>query len=109
VRETITKPAVPVEEEEPQRNPLMLIISIDRSIIGGLGSNPVSLRSIISNNRWLVAQVTLQQGVWRSGDLATKNTPKPKTAHVDTHVSGKICIVGTIKGHRAARNNNIAR
>jgi hypothetical protein len=47
--------------------------------------------------------------VRRTGDLATKNTPKPKTAHVNAHVSGKICIVGTIKGHRAARNRNIAR
>jgi hypothetical protein len=54
-------------------------------------------------------QAPLEQGAWRTGDLTIKNTPKPKTTYVNAHVSGKVRIVGTIKGHRAARNRNIAR
>jgi hypothetical protein len=87
----------------------LLIISIDRSIIGGLGSNSVSLRSVSSNNRWCRRHGRhWSKGARRTRNLATKNTPKPKTAHVDAHVSGKVRIVGTIKSQRAARNNNIA-
>jgi hypothetical protein len=76
----------------------LLIISIDRSIIGGLGSNPVSLRSISSKNRWRRRHRRHRsKGAWRTGNLATKNTPKPKTAHMNAHMGGKIRIVGTIK------------
>jgi hypothetical protein len=88
----------------------LLIISIDRSIIGGLGSNPVSLKSISSNNRWRRwHRRHWSKGAQRTRDLATKNTPKSKAAHVDAHVSGKVRIVGTIEGQRAARNINISR
>jgi hypothetical protein len=88
----------------------LLIIGIDRSIIGSLGSNPVSLRDISSKNRWRRRHRRhWSKGARRIGDLATKNTPKPKSAHMDTHVSGKVCIVGTTKGQRAGRNRNIAR
>jgi hypothetical protein len=87
----------------------LLIISINRSIIGGLGCSPISLRSISSKNRWRRwHRRHWSKGAWRTGDLTTKNTPKPKTTHVDTHVSSKVRIVGTIKGQRAARNSNIA-
>jgi hypothetical protein len=53
--------------------------------------------------------VPLEQGARWIGDLTTKNTPKPKTTHVDVHVSGKVCIVGTIKGQWSPRNSNISR
>jgi hypothetical protein len=88
----------------------LLIISIDRNIIDGLGSNPVSLRRISSKNRWCRRyRCHWSKGARRTGDLATKNTPKPKTAHVNAHMGGKIRIVGTIKSQWTARNNNIAR
>jgi hypothetical protein len=88
----------------------LLIISINRSIVCGLGSNPVSLRSISSKNRrhrW--NRCHWSKGARRTKNLATKNTPKMKTTHVDMHVSSKVCIVGTIKGQRTVRNRNIAR
>jgi hypothetical protein len=88
----------------------LLIISINRSIVCGLSSNPVSLRSISSKNRWRQwYRCHWSKGARRTENLATKNTPKPKTTHVDTHVSSKVCIVGTIEGQWAARNRNIAR
>jgi hypothetical protein len=87
----------------------LLIISIDRSFIDGLGGNPISLRGISSNNRWRRRHRRHEsKRARRTGDLATENAPKPKTTHVDTHMRGKVRIVGTIEGQRAARNRNIA-
>jgi hypothetical protein len=45
----------------------------------------------------------------RTRDLAGKNTPQSKTAHVDAHKGSKLPIVGTIKDNLAPRNTDIAR
>jgi hypothetical protein len=103
---SISSLSVTISGESLREIRYLLIISIDRSFIGSLGSNPVSLRSINSNNRWRRwHRHHWSKGARRTRDLATKNTPKSKAAHV----SGKVRIVGTIEGQRAARNINISR
>jgi hypothetical protein len=57
----------------------LLIIGIDGGIIGGLGGNPISRRSIRSNNRWRRRHRRHRsKGAQRTWDLATKNTPKSR-------------------------------
>jgi hypothetical protein len=107
---SITSLNITISGESLREIHYLLIISINRSIICGHGSNPVSLRNISSKNRWRRwYRCHWSKGARRTENLATKNTPKPKTTHVDMHVSGKVRIVGTIEGQRAARNRNIAR
>jgi hypothetical protein len=107
---SISSLSITISGESLREIRYLLIIGIDRNIIGSLGSNPVSLRGISSNNRWRRRHRRhWSKGARRTEDLATKNTPKPKSAHMNAHVSSKVRIIGTIKGQRAARNRNIAR
>jgi hypothetical protein len=107
---SISSLSITISGESLREIRYLLIISIDRSFIGSLGSNPVSLRSISTNNRWRRwHRRHWSKGARRTRDLTTKNTPKSKAAHMDAHVSGKVRIVGTIEGQRAVRNNNISR
>jgi hypothetical protein len=105
---SISSLSITISRESLREIRYLLIISIDCGIIGSLGCNSVSLRNISSNNRWCRWNRShWSKGARRTGNLATMNAPTPKTAHMNTHMGGKVRIVGTIEGQRAARNINI--